>query len=63
MKDYITSFAMSIRDSRKDCECPSILIVEDDEFIKIITKTILMGVKFEVHDVGNGLLAVEAVEE
>jgi CheY-like chemotaxis protein len=37
--------------------------VEDDEFIKIITKTMLMNLGFEIYDVGNGALAVETVEE
>eukprot|EP00347_Sterkiella_histriomuscorum_P000102 403377173 len=63
MKDLITNFAVRIREERQKCECPSILIVEDDEFIKIITKTMLMSVKFQVHDVGNGQLAVDAVDE
>ena len=63
MKDMVISFALSIREQRLECQCPSILIAEDDEFIKIITKTMLMSVKLEVHDVGNGQQAVDAIEE
>ncbi|CDW75560.1 histidine kinase-dna gyrase b-and hsp90-like domain containing protein [Stylonychia lemnae] len=63
LKEEITTFALRIREMRKECQCPSILIVEDDEFIKVMTKYTLMQVKFELHDVGNGQLAVEAVEE
>jgi hypothetical protein len=36
--------------------------VEDDEFIRIITKTMLKQQGFEVKEVCHGGLAVEAVE-
>jgi CheY-like chemotaxis protein len=39
------------------------LIVEDDEFIRILTKTVLVQLGFEVKDVGDGSLAVQACEE
>ena len=63
MKDTLIQHAKQINLERQDCNCPSILIVEDDEFIKIITKTMLIELEFEVFDVGNGQMAVEAVEE
>jgi len=45
------------------CKCPSILIVEDDEFIRVLTKTMVMKLGFDVKDVGHGGLAVEALED
>lgn len=36
------------------CKCPSILIVEDDEFVRIINKTIIKEQGFEIKDTMNG---------
>ena len=63
IEEVLCNMAAHINEHRKQCRCPSILIVEDDEFIKIITKAMLLNLGFDIQDVGNGALAVEAVEE
>ena len=62
LEAQLMKYATDLRESR-DCKCPSILIVEDDEFIRIVTKTIITQLGFEVKDVWNGQLAVNALRE
>ena len=61
LEDMLVNLAKDIREQRLNCNCASILIVEDDEFIRIITKAMLLPLGFEIQDVGNGALGVEAV--
>ena len=61
MEYVLKQISNKVEEKRKRCGCPSVLIVEDDEFVRIINRTILVQLGFEVKDVTNGKLAVEAV--
>jgi len=50
-----------INTQRAACNCPSVLIVDDDEFIRIGNKLQLVEIGLIDESVGNGQLAVEAV--
>lgn len=56
-------FAKKIVETRQNCNCPTVLIAEDDDFIRLVNKMTFMQLGFEVMDVGNGLMAVEALED
>ena len=47
----------------RKCGCESILIVEDDEFIRVLTKTFLEQFGFRVKEEGNGKNGFEAYKE
>jgi len=62
LQAQIGDFAQMINIKREFCHCPSVLIAEDDDFIRLVNKTVLLQLGIYSFDVGNGLQAVEAVQ-
>lgn len=63
LEHVLRQISSKIEKSRINCNCPSVLMVEDDEFVRLLNKTTIKELGFEFKEAHNGRIAVEAFIE